>query len=39
MKVIPAILAVSLILFSQSLKAQTATGKHPVTDAEKLRTP
>jgi hypothetical protein len=30
------ILALSLILFSQNLKAQTVTEKHPVTDAEKI---
>jgi hypothetical protein len=37
MKVIPvSILAASLILFSQNLKAQTVTDKHPVTDAEKI---
>jgi hypothetical protein len=37
MKVIPvAILGVSLILLPQSLKAQTVTDKHPVTDAEKI---
>ena len=37
MKLIPvSILAASLILFSQNLKAQTVTDKHPVTDAEKI---
>jgi len=37
MKVIPvSILAVSLILFSLNLKAQTVTDKPPVTDAEKI---
>jgi len=37
MKVIPvSILTVSSILFSESLKAQTVTDKHPVTDAEKI---
>jgi hypothetical protein len=37
MKVIPvAILGVSLILLPESLKAQTVTDKHPVTDAEKI---
>src|SRR5215813_5934015 len=37
MKVIPvSILAASLLLFSHSLKAQTVTDKHPITDAEKI---
>lgn len=37
MKVIAlSILAVSLILFSQNLKAQTLTDKHPATDTEKI---
>jgi len=37
MKVIPvSVLAVSLILFSQNLKAQTGKDKHPVTDPEKI---
>jgi hypothetical protein len=30
------ILALSLILFSQNVKAQTVVDKHPVTDAEKI---
>jgi hypothetical protein len=37
MRVIPvSILAASVLLFSQNLKAQTVTDKHPVTDAEKI---
>jgi len=37
MRVIPiSILAVSFILFSKNVEAQTVTDKHPVTDAEKI---